>query len=1305
MSAGVCPVFFYNPLKSVDRSCCALPELCSISLVELQISSLKNGPTAKKHTKNAPFNFCFSIFSLLAASSASENRCPECNPNVTYKCGTNGLSRHRRPTKPKELARTSKSVKFQISNELSKRTNKHKKSYISNLSKKHRSSWTPDSGATVSVTNRVDLFETIEDHFPNKRVRVANGSSVDVMFTGSIRLNVINKDGVETSILVRDVCYSPHFSGNLLSVRELSKQHGIEAVFGQKSYLRTPEGDKIPIPENHGKQYILKAYATSSVDDAELWHCRFMHAGNDAIKRVIETHLTHLSGTQFDFSKCHACLQGGARKLSFGTTDKRIRVQDKSNNLSKSKRFWKFGQRISSDLCGPFPVAEDGSKYCINFHDSSEKYVVVYFLKDKDKETVLEAFQQFLFDHSKQLPDGVGLFHTDNGGEYQNRDMERFCEEICTKQSYTVPYLPQQNPYAERTWGDLLRKVRTAMVAAKLPDKYWTYAMRQAALVHNIIPDKDGSSPWERVHDETYSYSRLHVLGCLCYYLVPKRDLESKLSPRALPAVYLGEESNRNGHTVYVPSLRRITAAYHVVFNERRFYDFDRSHSGSHVRFDTQSSPTRRSGANFVPVTRTSDHQDGHDAENNHDEDDGSRTPQPGSPDYSPANDMRHGTMDEWNDDHCDNSNCLYPKGHDGLCSDMQRSGTRSRVSQVKDRSLYLECTTASCIFHADHCGSCRDDDNQLTGNMEACEQVTSATGPEDEDDYDLVVVTDEFTGQTIQVDTNNGDIQPPKNDREAENGPLASRWWESRTKEIKDLVSHGTWKEISRNDPICKNRKPTKSRWVYTIKYQKDGTIERFKSRFVVCGYSQRQGVDYDRAFSATLRATTFRILLAKAAGQNMRLEHFDVTNAFTQADMDDVDLFIEPPTGFETWETDKNGKVILPRVSKLLHLQKALYGTKQASRLWQETLRTYLTDAKRGFKQSTADPCVFHSNVDAGEITIGIYVDDIVVAWKGQKAFDKFKSDFLSHFNAKHIGPLNWFLGMEINQNENYSINLNQTQYIQKMCDKYIPNNNVSRVYPDPEVFKSLGKAKDDVERARVVHYKYNSVIGSILYAAVMSRPDIAYHASVLAKFMSDPSLECCTAAIHLLQYLHSTRNKKMVFSGKISVPDGMQKHAKDITSNHGFVAYSDSSWGNEHPYPMYGYNVYLYGGLISFASKQLKTVAFSSCEAEYAAASSACKEIAFVRNVCDDMGITLHSRLVLGVDNTAAIDVAHDSGVSARTKHFDRAIHYLRDLTTLRHILPYFVNTNQQRADGLTKCLNKSKFITWTSCVMQD
>ena len=206
-------------------------------------------------------------------------------------------------------------------------------------------------------------------------------------------------------------------------------------------------------------------------------------------------------------------------------------------------------------------------------------------------------------------------------------------------------------------------------------------------------------------------------------------------------------------------------------------------------------------------------------------------------------------------------------------------------------------------------------------------------------------------------------------------------------------------------------------------------------------------------------------------------------------------------------------------------------------------------------------------------------------------------------------------------------------------------------------------------------------------------------------LAKFLADPSIDCCKAAIQLLQYLHTARKKRMYYSGKCIIPDGCEMHRVDIERNHGFIAYSDSSWGNQYPYPMFGYGIYLFGGLISYGSKQLKTVAFSSCEAEYAAASYACKEVEFIRNICADMGVVLQSRLVLALDNTAAIDIANDVGVSARTKHFDRAIHYLRDLTQMRRILPFYVKATDQRADGYTKALDKSKFYAWVHHILRD
>ena len=138
--------------------------------------------------------------------------------------------------------------------------------------------------------------------------------------------------------------------------------------------------------------------------------------------------------------------------------------------------------------------------------------------------------------------------------------------------------------------------------------------------------------------------------------------------------------------------------------------------------------------------------------------------------------------------------------------------------------------------------------------------------------------------------------------------------------------------------------------------------------------------------------------------------------------------------------------------------------------------------------------------------------------------------------------------------------------------------------------------------------------NIVGALLFVAVMTRPDIAYHTSMLAKFMSDPTPKAYDLAINLLLYLAHNPAVKLIYDGRSLVPHALdksnanplQKHRDSVVRNGGFIAYSDSSWGKN--YPMFGFCIYLFGGIVSFASKQLKVIAFSSCEAEYAACAYA-------------------------------------------------------------------------------------------------
>ena len=167
---------------------------------------------------------------------------------------------------------------------------------------------------------------------------------------------------------------------------------------------------------------------------------------------------------------------------------------------------------------------------------------------------------------------------------------------------------------------------------------------------------------------------------------------------------------------------------------------------------------------------------------------------------------------------------------------------------------------------------------------------------------------------------------------------------------------------------------------------------------------------------------AFTKRARLALAAGERLKLEHFDVTSAFTQSDID-FDVYVEPPLGYDEYK------------GKMLKLRKSLYGTKQASLMWQLKLRAKLIEM--GFVNSTHDPCLFSKRDGKKIMLIGVYVDDIILAHNDDKLLTWFTQEFTgpNGFNAKHVGKLSWFLGMEIDQSSDYSITIHQCQYVDKM------------------------------------------------------------------------------------------------------------------------------------------------------------------------------------------------------------------------------------------------------------------------------
>lgn len=333
-------------------------------------------------------------------------------------------------------------------------------------------------------------------------------------------------------------------------------------------------------------------------------------------------------------------------------------------------------------------------------------------------------------------------------------------------------------------------------------------------------------------------------------------------------------------------------------------------------------------------------------------------------------------------------------------------------------------------------------------------------------------------------------------------------------------------------------------------------------------------------------MRGTSFRTLLAQAAVHGLTIEHVDIKNAYVQADIDDVDIYVEPAPGYDSF--DERGH------SLVLKLQKALYGSKQAGHLWQQLLKSFLIDPKTcGFVQCPTDPCLYTKKLKNGNIIIiGTYVDDLCIAHNDPKAFNAFLETLRGRFPCTYIGKLSWFLGMSVEQLSDGSVKLDQANYINDTLKWYDPGCDDSKLRDHPcanyRSFTKLGFAKDDAERARMRDKKYMQLLGKLMWMN-MTQPGLTYYTSVLARYMTDPSEDCIKAAEHLLYYAAKNSKRCLHYRKDYKIPRNKRDASESITRNYGFYACSDSSWGTAQP--TYGYVVYLAGAPVCWASRKLK------------------------------------------------------------------------------------------------------------------
>ena len=396
------------------------------------------------------------------------------------------------------------------------------------------------------------------------------------------------------------------------------------------------------------------------------------------------------------------------------------------------------------------------------------------------------------------------------------------------------------------------------------------------------------------------------------------------------------------------------------------------------------------------------------------------------------------------------------------------------------------------------------------------------------------------------------------------------------------------------------------------------------------------------------------------------------DISSAFLNGTLEE-EVYMQQPEGF----VEKGNNWVW-------RLLKSLYGLKQAGRCWHKKLNEEFE--KMGFQKVVCEHSVWIYSKGETRIIIPVFIDDMTIASKSLEAIESVKADLKKRFKLRDLGPTSWLLGVEIIRNRaKRSLSLSQRQYILTLLERFgLSDCNPVTTPLDPSVKLSDAMCPTSPEEIEaMLSIPYLPAVGSLMYVATATRPDISCTVGVLARFSKNPGPQHWKAVKHLFRYLKGTMDLKLTY-------------APDPISPALFTTYTDADHGGnpDNGRSTSGYVVKMGTGAISWSSRLQSIVALSTTEAEYIAATSAGQEILWLRNFFKELGYTFSSPSTLHIDNQSALSVAKNPEHHGRMKHLDLRFYWLRDEVEKGHIALVHIRTDAMPADILTKALGRVK-----------
>ena len=827
-----------------------------------------------------------------------------------------------------------------------------------------------DSGASRHTTpyrHRFTNYRTITPRpitAADKRVFYAIG-------TGDYQIQVPN-GATTTPVVLRDAFHAPDIGMTVVSVSRIAKA-GYKVLFDEDRCKIMDKNDKVIgniSVSNNGIYKVLRAgAATLEQVDLITLHRRLGHVSVSAIRNLIRNDI--VAGLQLldDTSPffCESCEYAK-------TTRKAINKERQAATASA------FGDEIHSDLWGPSPTLTiGGRKYYATFTDDYSRYTSIELLKSKDE--TLNAYKTFAAWAQTQHNVKIKRLRSDRGGEYTGGDFTKFLQEQGTERRLTTHDTPQHNGVAESLNRRLLERVRAMLHYAELPKNLWGEAIMFAVWLKNRTSTRalGNVTPFERLYGNKPDLGGVPEWGQRVWV---HNDKGSKLDARALEARWVGfDRESTHAHRVYWPDKHRVSVERNIKFVPTMVTVYSPNIRTPPVtvpqpQVTSQPPPTilpTSTPTPQIPLPTATDSGEEEMPELETDDEDLEDTVESSPLVSRPTigSQLKQKSPAHW-----------QPPGapkKTKVTTTVQPTRRSQRIAQqVSKRSTGGSTPTSSTArkgntpgeksvfrgFHPDYVNP----DEAALADIEFSDDDEEDNNLNTYDAYDLIASA---------IQDTQGD---PKTLREAQSRADWPLWKEAMDREITTLERAGTWTTVSR--PPGKNI--VGSKWVFRIKRNADGSIEKYKARLVARGFTQIFGKDYFDTFSPVAKLSSFRTVLALAARYDWEIESFDFNGAYLNGELgENEEIYMQGPPGYESQDIDT-----------VKRLRKSLYGLKQAGRKWYDALARALTDL--GFRVTQADLGVFYMHTEDHILILVVHVDDCVFTGSSPPLITEYKKKF---------------------------------------------------------------------------------------------------------------------------------------------------------------------------------------------------------------------------------------------------------------------------------------------------------------------